>query len=83
MATIGSKSVPIRTDASEGSRNVVASEGTLVTHFLALIYILTYLHGTRSKTISAIAFETTFHIRASAVSAYICNSAFVIIYNTK
>ncbi len=83
MAAIGSQSVTVWTDAPEGSRNIVTSEGTLVTHFLTFVYIFTHLHGTRSKAISAIAFESSFHIRASTVPADIGNSAFVIVYLIK
>jgi len=79
MSAICGQSVTVWTDATERSRYVVATEGALVTHFLTLVNVLTYLHGSRSKSIRAVAFESSLHIGAGTVATNVGDGTFVII----
>ena len=82
MSAICGQSVTVWTDATERSRYVVATEGALVTHFLTLINVLAYLHRSRSKSIRAVAFESSLHIGAGTVATNVGDATFVIICHT-
>lgn len=79
VSTICGQSVAVRANATEGARHVVATEGALVAHFLALVNVLADLHGSRSESIRAVAFESSLHIGAGTVPANVGHGAFVII----
>ena len=79
MATVRCQSVAVRTDAAEGTRNVVTTESALMAHLLTFIHVLADLHRSRSESIGAIAFESSFDVGTRSVAANIGNGAFVII----
>ena len=79
MATVRCQSVAVRADAAEGTRNVVTTESALMAHLLTFIHVLADLHRSRSESIGAIAFESSFDVGTRSVAANIGNGAFVII----
>lgn len=80
VSAICGQSVAVRADATEGARHVVATEGALVAHFLALVNVFADLHGSRSESIRAVAFESSLHVSAGTIPANVGHGAFVIIY---
>lgn len=83
MAAVRSQRIAVRADAPEGSRNIMATESALMSHFLAFVHVLTDLHRTGSETLSTVAFEASFHISTRAVSTNVCDSAFVVIWRNE
>lgn len=60
----------------------MTAESALVTHLLALVDVFANLHRARSESFIAVALETALDVTTSTVSANICHSAFIIVWNT-
>lgn len=79
MASVECQSVSVRTDATEGSRRVVASEGALIAHFQALVHVLADLIGAWRKTVAARTLETAVDVATCAITADVLHAQALVV----
>lgn len=79
MAAIGRQSVPVRADAPEGARRVVAPEGALIAQLQTLVHVLAHLMSPGRVSLVAGALETAVDVAASAVAADILHGQTLVV----
>lgn len=81
MSRVGSQSVAIRADASEGARGVVTPEGALIAQLETLVHVLADLVHSRGESFVTRTLETPVDVCARPVAAYVLlGQAFVVIH---
>jgi len=83
MAAVRCQGISVRTDAPEGTRRIMASEGALIAQFQALVHIFADLVDTWRESIIAGTLKTTVNVAAGAIAADILHAqALVVVYAT-